>query len=150
MTKKKATQGSRRAREVYTSVVGIVGTIVGFYFGSVTSPEALQVTKKVEGKSVIVRVAGGIRPYSVSFLSKSDKKVFVSEDGLLTIDACTLSDPTGEDNKLEVRDSRQTTKQIDLGKILADKALCSQPAKDQKEGQTDKKEEGIKQPVTPK
>lgn len=126
----------RRAREVYTSVVGIVGTIVGFYFGSVSTTEALQVVKKVEGKNIIVKITGGSKPYNLTVTSKSDKKAFVSDDGLLTIDACTLIDPTGEENKMEVRDGRQNSKLVELGKILADKALCTG---EKKEGQQEKK-----------
>ncbi len=129
----------RRAREVYTSVVGIVGTIVGFYFGAVSTTEPLQVIKKVEGKNVIVKITGGNRPYNMTVTSKADKKVLISDDGLLTFDACTLADPTGDDNKLEVRDAKQNTKQLDLGKILADKALCTTVNKEQKEAQPEKK-----------
>lgn len=120
----------RRAREVYTSVVGIVGTIVGFYFGSSTTTEPLHVTKKIDGKSLVVKVSGGTRPYNISVVSKSKNQAFVSEDGLLTIDACTLIDPTDSDNRLEVLDSRHASQQLDLGKILADKTLCSPPPKD--------------------
>ncbi len=76
----------RRAREIFVSFVGILGTIVGFYFGSADkSPPKLTVTAKVEAGRIVASAQGGTAPYR--FTVKGGGKVLVdnklSDDGWL-------------------------------------------------------------------
>lgn len=63
-----ANERFRRAREIFTVLTGILGTIVGFYFGSATSDsKGLVVTGAkivdVGGGAVVAQVEGGTPPY---------------------------------------------------------------------------------------
>lgn len=76
-----------RAREVFTVLMGVLGTIVGFYFGSaekvVASLDIAEV--RVADKQLLTHISGGTKPYRYSITS-SDKdfksiKSRTSEDG---------------------------------------------------------------------
>jgi hypothetical protein len=76
----------RRAREVFAGLMGVLGTIVGFYFGTVEKPAtSLEIAAiKAADKQLLTHVSGGTRPYQYSITStdkefKEIKKV--SEDG---------------------------------------------------------------------
>lgn len=58
----------RRGREVLAPFVGILGTIVGFYFGSVErgSTATLDVDALPAPTELTVRVSGGVEPYRVA------------------------------------------------------------------------------------
>ncbi len=70
----------RRGREVLAPFVGILGTIVGFYFGSADNggAAALDVSALASPTEVTVRVSGGSEPYRVS-LFQDGKSVFGPE-----------------------------------------------------------------------
>src|SRR5712671_5197716 len=76
----------RRGREVFTGLMGVLGTIVGFYFGSAEKGESsLEVAPiKISQRQLFTHVAGGIKPY-VYVITTSDKGFpeikKVSEDG---------------------------------------------------------------------
>lgn len=61
----------RRAREVFAGLMGVLGTIVGFYFGSSEKPSApLEVAAvKFAEKQLITYAAGGSHPYHYSITS---------------------------------------------------------------------------------
>lgn len=61
----------RRSREVFAGLMGVLGTIVGFYFGSAEKPSALLeiATLKAAEKQLVTYVSGGVRPYQYSITS---------------------------------------------------------------------------------
>ena len=76
----------RRAREIFTGLMGVLGTIVGFYFGSADKPgPTFEVAEiRFADKQLMTHIAGGSGPYRYSITStdkdfKPVKKV--SEDG---------------------------------------------------------------------
>lgn len=78
----------RRAREVFTALMGILGTIVGFYFGSTdTGTGALSLADlKVDGSEVRT-FASGTSPFSYSVkVSDSTIATGSSEDGWIVYD----------------------------------------------------------------
>ena len=71
----------RRGREVLAPFVGILGTIVGFYFGSADrtgTTEKLDVDALAAPTEITVRVAGGVEPYRVA-ITQDGKPVFGPE-----------------------------------------------------------------------
>ena len=79
-------EGFRRAREVFAGLMGVLGTIVGFYFGSAEKPiTALDIaTLKAAEKQLVTFASGGARPYQYVITStEKDFKVIngSSEDG---------------------------------------------------------------------
>jgi hypothetical protein len=71
----------RRGREVLAPFVGILGTIVGFYFGSGDhggSANRLDVDAMLSPTELTVRVAGGLEPYRVAII-QDGKPVFGPE-----------------------------------------------------------------------
>jgi hypothetical protein len=71
----------RHAREVFTSLMGIVGTIVGFYFGSAEKASALLTLAEPTREGVVVStvVVGGTPPYRFQ-VSSSDKTMVANQD----------------------------------------------------------------------
>jgi hypothetical protein len=86
-TDEEANKRFSRAREIFTVFMGILGTIVGFYFGStdrVGSGLVLADIKLID-EQVMTHVSGGAKPYRYSITS-SDKEFKViqgriSQDG---------------------------------------------------------------------
>lgn len=76
----------RRGREVFTGLMGILGTVVGFYFGSAEqSTTKLEITEiKIENQTLRTHVIGGTPPFKYSILS-DDKSLEIknkpSDDG---------------------------------------------------------------------
>ena len=112
----------RRAREIFMSVVGIVGTIVGFYYGSATTPTVqLEMQTKLVGNSLVVQVSGGARPYQIIVKANGKPTEIRSERGLEIIDICKL--PKTADNRyivevMDAKDHKATQEQkIDHDKI---------------------------------
>ncbi len=78
------------AKEILTTLVGILGTILGFYFGSVDKDIDKQLALaeiKFKNKEMIVHVSGGIPPYRfvTNLLSNGKENIQVSNDGWLFI-----------------------------------------------------------------
>jgi uncharacterized membrane protein len=119
-SKEESDERFRRAREVYAGVVGIVGTIVGFYFGSATTTgDSLQIKKTLEGNLLTIGISGGSRPYTVVMSSDKDgedDKSFDSTDGTVKIDLCLFKDPSHSNYDVEVIDSRQVIKKMLISK----------------------------------
>jgi hypothetical protein len=100
-----------RAREVFTVLMGVLGTIVGFYFGSVERPlVSLDIAEiRVTDKQLLTHISGGTKPYRYSITS-SDRdfktiKNRTSEDGWIVE---TLEQPlkAGTTILLDVTDSK--------------------------------------------
>ena len=74
-------EGFRRGREVYAGLMGIVGTIVGFYFGSADKGVAtMNIADPIQdGTSITTFVSGGTPPYR--FTLESADKTLVKEPG---------------------------------------------------------------------
>lgn len=86
-------EGFRRGREVFAGLMGIVGTIVGFYFGSADKGQALLTLAEpiLEGSTVTTFVAGGTPPYRYTLESdkapvKDPDKVRTAETGWVRFD----------------------------------------------------------------
>jgi hypothetical protein len=115
----------RRAREVFNTIVGIVGTIVGFYFGTTTDRDTrLDVAWKVDGTRLILSLSGGRKPFSAAVTSGSETINQTSEQNLFVIDVCTLKGARSEANTAEVSDSTKASKKVTLGRLLTDQAVC--------------------------
>ncbi len=82
----------RRAREIFAGLMGILGTIVGFYFGSATTeslaPQAA--TLQIGDTEIVSYITGGTPPYRLTlaiegqYVDTSPLKIsksFISEDG---------------------------------------------------------------------
>lgn len=76
----------RRSREIFTGLVAVLGTIVGFYFGSVDRANIpLEVARiQFSDKQLLTYVSGGSRPYR--YVIESNDKDFdeiqqLSQDG---------------------------------------------------------------------
>ena len=112
--------GFRRGREVLTGITGILGTIVGFYFGSTdkAAPTRVEVDAKQEGSSLIAHVASGTSPYrvSVSFEPKEVKGVesLTSKDGWVIVPLASAQGATKA--TFEIIDAKDTksTKTFEL------------------------------------
>jgi hypothetical protein len=101
----------RRAREIFAGLMGVLGTIVGFYFGSAEKPvvpvEIAQI--KVADKQLLTHVSGGTRPYAYSITSsdrdfRQIKKV--SEDGWI-IELLEQPPKPGSTITVEVTDNKE-------------------------------------------
>ena len=66
----------RRAREIFAGLMGILGTIVGFYFGSAEKASPLLNVADIQtiGKTVVSNVTGGTEPYRYTITPSSDAK----------------------------------------------------------------------------
>lgn len=98
----------RRAREVFTGLMGVLGTIVGFYFGSTEQPGArptLAEIRLVDSRLMTV-ASGGVGPYRYTVVYdqvKTEPKV--SNDGW--IDETLPAPPAvGTEIKVTITDSR--------------------------------------------
>lgn len=108
----------RRAREVFTGLMGVLGTIVGFYFGSAEKPTAkLDIADiKLMDKQLITHVSGGVAPYRYTITSTEKDftpiKNQVSDDGWIA----QVLDTTPQGGKLtvDVTDSKDLKASKDL------------------------------------
>ncbi len=102
----------RRAREVFTGLMGILGTIVGFYFGSSEKPSApLDVaTVKVADGQLITYASGGIRPYKYSITStdKNFKQIDGSSEEGWVIATVNQAPMPGSQITVNVTDNKET------------------------------------------
>jgi len=103
------------AKEVLTTLVGILGTVLGFYFGSAdkVGNQALQLAEtKFQGTQVLTHISGGTPPYrySISYPGQGEnpKPVSISnisKDGWI-IETLTPVPPKNETISLEITDSK--------------------------------------------
>lgn len=118
----------RRAREVFAGLMGVLGTIVGFYFGSTDKPVApLEVaTVKVAESQLITHISGGSRPYRYTISSTdADFKTITgnSEEGWI-VESLEKSPKLGSQIAVNVTDNKDETesRKIDFpGKVAAQK-----------------------------
>jgi hypothetical protein len=101
----------RRSREIFAGLMGVLGTIVGFYFGSaekaITPLEILDV--RATQQQVLARVLGGTPPYGYVITLPELKPIKgVSKDGWIVED---LKPPTKAETKItvDVTDNKQQT-----------------------------------------
>ena len=139
-------EGFRRGREVFAGLMGIVGTIVGFYFGSTEKGQkTLEVAEFVrEGQSVTTYVSGGTMPYRYSLkasddaLLKATDKVNISDTGwirenLLAVPATGASISIEVIDAKDVKGSRKTEfKSLGTPLAAADRPAVDDPAKSSK------------------
>lgn len=93
--------GFRRAREVFAGLLGLAGTIIGFYFGSAEKGEAmLRVSDPAqEGQTIRAYVSGGTPPYRYTIesldraLIKANDKPGTSDNGWIKYELSVV--PTG-------------------------------------------------------
>ncbi|MBN1907402.1 MAG: hypothetical protein JW927_20150 [Deltaproteobacteria bacterium] len=81
----------RRAREIFTGLMGVLGTIVGFYFGSaVLDADAPKVANlQISDKEIVSYVSGGTMPYRVEIILKgkyADSSNFDIKNNIITED----------------------------------------------------------------
>jgi hypothetical protein len=100
----------RRARQIFAGLMGVLGTIVGFYFGSVEKPIVpLEIAEiKAADKQLLTHVSGGTRPYAYSITSSNrDFKQIRkdSEDGWL-IELLEQPPKPGSTITVEVTDNK--------------------------------------------
>jgi hypothetical protein len=106
-----STDESFRARVVFIGLMGVLGTIVGFYFGSAdkTTTKLQIASVKAADKQLITHVAGGDHPYRYSITStdskfKEIKKV--SEDGWI-VEVLDQAPKAGATLTFEVTDNKE-------------------------------------------
>lgn len=115
----------RRAREIYMSVVGIVGTIVGFYYGTgLTQTNPLELEVRQVSASLVVLVSGGTKPYRLNI--KGDGKPYETkiDKGFAEVSICDqLSHPANGSYTIEIIDGKDQKAPRDV-KIDYDKACA--------------------------
>ena len=102
--------GFRRAREVFAGLMGVLGTIVGFYFGSAEKPSALVeiAAIRISGNQIVTHITGGSKPYTytISSTDKTFKEIKrLSEDGWIV--EALEQPPKAGTITIEVSDSKQ-------------------------------------------
>jgi hypothetical protein len=98
----------RRGREVFTGLMGVLGTIVGFYFGAADGAggRLTLAALRLDGRELVTYVSGGVSPYrytvSVGGTTSAQR---LSTDGWI-VD--TLSEAPAASSKItvEVLDSK--------------------------------------------
>lgn len=129
-----AAERFRRAREVFTGLMGILGTIVGFYFGSSDGGVArMEVAEmRLIGTQLRTHATGGTAPYRYSISSDqtsfNEVKNQLSEDGWITQDLVDV--PATGKLRLEISDSRgqKATREMKLPPDNAESASARKPA----------------------
>ena len=100
------------AKDVLATLVGILGTVLGFYFGSSVSAQVDSLSiadPQVRGNQILVHISGGTPPYRYSLSTPSDdpKKVVskVTKDGWI-FEPVSASLKKDDPLSLEVSDSK--------------------------------------------
>lgn len=80
--------GFRRGREIFAGLLGMAGTIIGFYFGSADKTDALLKVSTPDQEGLVLRayVSGGTPPYRYS-IDPPDGTLFKSPDKPATTDS---------------------------------------------------------------
>jgi hypothetical protein len=101
-------------KDVLATLVGILGTILGFYFGSAdksTGPPLAVSDVQIKSGQVVVHVSGGTPPYRYSLTpsSKSDTFPKISKDGWIfeTLPNATTADSTVVMEVIDAKDKRE-------------------------------------------
>lgn len=123
-----------QGKEVLTTLVGILGTVLGFYFGSAsgTAPNPLAVSDiKFHGQQVMAHVSGGTPPYRYSV--KAAKQEFTSIDNRISKDGWILESldkqpPAGTSVTMSVTDAKDKSVSSDTKFTVEQGAPASQPA----------------------
>jgi hypothetical protein len=110
----------RRAREIFTGLMGVLGTIVGFYFGSAEkSGLTFEVAEiRFADKQLMTHISGGARPYRYSITS-TDKNFppikKISEDGWI-IETQEQTPKPGTTITIEATDSKdqKASRKLDI------------------------------------
>jgi hypothetical protein len=106
----------RRAREIFTGLMGVLGTIVGFYFGS-TEPAAGRLrlaVGQVLDRRVLTFVSGGEAPYRYTLTYKNAVPAAkVSQDGWI-IDTLPAAPEAGSKITITVTDSKKQEATADI------------------------------------
>lgn len=132
----------RRAREVFTGLMGILGTIVGFYFGSADGgvPRMEVAQMRLIGTQLRTHATGGTAPYRYSISSDqasfNEVKNQLSEDGWITQELVSV--PATGKLRVEISDSRgqKATREMKLPPDNVESAPARTPAEaQQKPGQ---------------
>lgn len=127
---KTSEDGFRRGREVLTGLMGVLGTIVGFYFGSTDKAVAahIDVAARQENAALIIHATGGTPPYHahVTFEPKNIQEidVFPSKDGWIVV---PLTDGKATKVLVDIED----VKDIKASKSLELKSTAPVPAPDE-------------------
>jgi hypothetical protein len=108
----------RRAREVFSGLMGVLGTIVGFYFGSTTGARGgLEIAEpKLEDTRLTTFVSGGQPPYHYVVMSGKDT-VGTGESSDGWIEAKLKAAPKAGDTlsvTVSDRESHQAVRRLDL------------------------------------
>ena len=156
--------GFRRGREIFAGLLGMAGTIIGFYFGSAEKgQEILKISVPAQEEKVVrAYITGGTPPYRyiVDSLDKnlirSSDKPAISEDGWIkyilaktptnsttltisVIDAKSLK----ESVKLDIKSISKTEESVDRSKPITP-ASPSEAAKDEVSGIATSETIGVK------
>jgi len=124
-------EGFRRGREVFTGLMGVLGTIVGFYFGAAeTSGGRLSVAAlRLDHQTVTTFVSGGTPPYRYTVaLGKQKFEQKVSANGWI-VDSLPEAPAAGETIAVDVLDSRNLagSQSLELPKETSTKAATPTP-----------------------
>jgi hypothetical protein len=117
----------RRGREVFTVLMGVLGTIVGFYFGSTEKTSALPEIApiKLSDQELTTHIAGGLSPYRYTIVSTDTnfQKVSRSSDDGWIIESLNGRPKPGSTLEVEVTDGRnqKTTRKTSIaGELTPD------------------------------
>ncbi len=105
----------RRAREIFVAMMGVLGTIVGFYFGSTDSKKTplklsdIKVETIEDKKVATMFVAGGSPPYH--YLMKAETDGITDQSGITTSNLLSIEIPSKAPTGLtiEITDSKGET-----------------------------------------
>lgn len=107
----------RRAREVFTGLMGVLGTIVGFYFGAAEkSPADLQVAAiKLTDSQIMTHISGGTQPYRyiVKSTDSDFREIKGTSDGWI-VERLSKQLKPGSTLTIEVLDSREQKKDVKM------------------------------------
>jgi hypothetical protein len=120
----------RRAREVFAALTGIVGTIVGFYFGAAptgTPASGVTLAHKLAGTTLKIVASGGPAPFTIRFRAAAKSRSYDSADGFLDVDVCKAGFADWPaDLTLEAIDAKRNSVDTALDEDFA--AACSHDA----------------------
>jgi hypothetical protein len=97
-------------KEIFTSLIAILGTVLGFYFGSSDKSAGQQIQladAKFVGASIMTTISGGSPPYRYKLTYKgSTASTDVSEDGWIVKTLSPLPSPK-EEISIDITDAKE-------------------------------------------